>query len=272
MRRQLGWEKFGEQSLRFKALIGREIIYVFCNKKRQSWKCPIPLHIPALKWVSGTWREDFIWLSEWVSNTHFRVRIHTKPINILSGCTEICLLFIRGIQLNDFPVTYHGPGLLSWEIKTTVISRNENDCYLMEWRRLLYPGMTTVISRNEDNCYLQGWRLLSQGMKTTVISRNEDDCYLQGWRRLLPREMKTTLVPRNEDECYLKKWGRLLSPGMTTVMSRNEDNCCMQGWRLQDWRWLVSQEMKTIVIYRDDDCYLQEWRRLLSPGMKRTVI
>ena len=131
--------------------------------------------------------------------------------------------------------------LLSWEMKTTVISRIEDDCYLL-----------TVISRNEDDCYLQGWRwLLSPGLKMTVISRKEDDCYIQGWRLLSPG-MKTTVISRNEDDCYL-----------------------------QEWRQLLSEEMKMTVFFRDTvyiaDFYSKIYRCLFSQGtrhagLKLTVI
>ena len=61
---------------------------------------------------------------------------------------------------------------------------------------------TTVISRNDDNCYLQGSRLLSQGRNLTVICRDEDDWYPEKWRRLLSPGLKMTVNSRNEDNGY----------------------------------------------------------------------
>ena len=191
-----------------------------------------------------------------------------EPRNILSGCKEIHFFYQR-CATKWLRNHISRPRLLSWEIKTTVIYRNKNDCHHKEWRRLLYPGMTTVISRNEDNCYLQEWRrllspIVTNEMKTTVISRKEDDSHLQGWR-LLCQRMKTTVIYSNEYDCnhqgwrwlmsqnednpYLEKWRRLLSPGMkTTGISRNEDECYPQGWKR-----LLSREMKKTAISRNED-------------------
>ena len=139
-------------------------------------------------------------------------------------------------------------------------------------------------------------RLLSWELKTTVIyrnkddiTRNEDDCYLQlllmKWRRLLYQGRKTILISR-DDDCYVCQRMK------TTVIYSNEYDCNHQGWRwlmsqnednpyLEKWRRLLSPGMKTTVISRngdnsisrnEDHWYLKEWRRLLSPGMKTTII
>ena len=116
---------------------------------------------------------------------------------------------------------------------TTVISRNEANCYLQGWRWLVSWEMKTTvisriegdISRNVDYCYTQGWQLLTPGMKTTVISGNEDDCYIQGERPLLSQEMKMTVFFKH------KVYSRLLSQEMKmsvfssarhTAISRNK--------------------------------------------------
>ena len=80
--------------------------------------------------------------------------------------------------------------------------------------------------------------------------------------------MKTTVIYSNKYDCNHQGWRWLIS--------QNEDNPY-----LEKWRRLLSPGMKTTVISRngdnsisrdEDHWYLKEWRRLLSPGMKTTVI
>ena len=151
-----------------------EIIYVFLQRKRDNRKSAKSLYISQP--TSGCQAPGGVF-SLIVRMRHCAMCLTPtsgpgyvkEPRNILSGCKEIHFFYQR-CATKWLRNHISRPRLLSWEIKTTVIYRNKNDCHHKEWRRLLYPGMTTVISRNEDNCYLHGWRwLLSPGMKRTVI-------------------------------------------------------------------------------------------------------
>ena len=93
--------------------------------------------------------------------------------------------------------------------------RNEDDCNVKACKQVISirikclssQGMkTTIVSKKEDDCYISERReLLCQGKKTTVISRNEEDCYIKERRRLLCQGMKTTVISTNEEDCYIKE-------------------------------------------------------------------
>ena len=118
---------------------------------------------------------------------------------------------------------YPQKGIQSQGRNTTLNCGNEDDCNLKEIRQFLSQRMKsiTVISVNEDDWILKDWRWLSfPGMKTTVISRNGHVWYLKEWRRLSFLGIKKTVIQRNKEDCfrkegfYIKEWRWWLWKGM----------------------------------------------------------
>ena len=111
------------------------------------------------------------------------------------------------IEGNDFHLIDFSQLFPHW-IKMTVISLIENNSDLIEWTQLLWNERdsnemrTTIISWNEDKCYLD-WRqqLWNEDnyyeLKTTVISSNEDNFY--GIKTIV---MKWWKLLGNEENCY----------------------------------------------------------------------